>query len=466
MVISHKTKVVIGIIVMLILIVYANRLSSQSGQVYLLDINGPIGPATRDYIVDGIEQSEANSAELIIIRIDTPGGLSESMRDIIKKILNSEIPVAAWVGPAGSRAASAGTYIMYACHISAMAPSTHLGAATPVPIGGGVNPFERLNKDKNKDQNAEQVNDQTADKNLGSGNKAIEDAVAYIRSLAESRNRNADWAESAVRTAATLSAEQALKSKVIDLMAVDIDSLLNQIDGRSVQLTNQTKQLSVKDLTISTIRPNWKNQFLATITNPSLAYMLLLIGIYGLVLEGYNPGALVPGVIGAVCLLLALYAFQILPVNFSGLALIFLGFSLITIEFFVPAFGILGIGGLVSLTIGSIILMDTDVPGFGIPLGLISGVAITAGLLFAGIMYVLAKAFRKPLAFEPSQIIGQIAEVISNDDTTGLRVHINGEDWQAKATTTAHQFQVGDQVKVEDMQRLTLAVKPLEYSND
>ena len=246
-------------------------------------------------------------------------------------------------------------------------------------------------------------------------------------------------------------------------MAVDLEDLLHQIDGLSITMTDETKQLSVKNLLIIHIKPSWKNQFLATITNPSLAYILLLIGIYGLVLEGYNPGALVPGVIGAVCLLMALYAFQILPVNFSGLALIFLGFALIAIEFFVPAVGILGIGGLVSLTLGSIILMDTDVPGFGIPMGLITGVAIAAGLIFAGIMYVLAKAFRKPLAFDTNQIIGQIADVISYDEKLGLRVHINGEDWQAISTQP---LQVGDQVQIEGIHRLKLAVKPLEQKND
>lgn len=465
MVITHRTKVLLITVVILILVVYASRLSSQLGQVFLLDINGPIGPATRDYIVSGIEEAEANAAELIIIRMDTPGGLSESMRDIIKKMLNAEVPVVTWVGPAGSRAASAGTYILYASHINAMAPSTHLGAATPMAIGGGSNPFNRPKQSDQKDQDSDQINGQVQDKKPDATDKAIEDAVAYIRSLAESRNRNADWAENAVRSAASLSATQALDNKVIDFIAADLESLLNQVDGRTVLMTDQTKQLAVKSLSVNTIKPNWKNQFLATITNPSLAYILLLIGVYGLVLEGYSPGALVPGVIGAVCLITALYAFQILPVNFTGLALIFLGFALIAMEFFVPAFGILGIGGLVSLLLGSIILMDTDVPGFGIPMGLISGVAIAAGLIFAVIMYVLAKAFRKPLAFEPNQVIGQTAEVISNNQSNGLRVHINGEDWQAKSATT-HDFQVGDQVKVEGMQRLILAVKPLEKNND
>ena len=345
-----KIKHFLCICIVLLMLAYAGEVFTKSNQIFLLDINGPIGPATRDFMIDGIEQAEENDAELVILRLDTPGGLSESMRDMIKKILNSEVAIATWVGPSGSRAASAGTYIMYASHINAMAPSTHLGAATPVAITGGKNPFNQTKKDKDNESDTEDDTEIPVTQKPTLIDKAIEDAVAYIRSLAEHRGRNADWAETAVRSAASLSSDQALENNVIDMIAHDIESLLNQVDGLTVSLPNQTKKLSVKGSIVTIIEPNWQNKFLATITNPTLAYILLLIGLYGLILEGYNPGALVPGVIGGICLLVALYAFQILPVNFAGLALILLGFTLITIEFFVPAFGILGIGGMVAFS--------------------------------------------------------------------------------------------------------------------
>jgi len=442
-----------------------NTLTKGTQSVVLLTIEGAIGPATRDYLIDGIEQAEQSNAALVLIKMDTPGGLSASMRDMIKKILNADVPIATWVGPSGSRAASAGTYLLYASHIAAMAPATNLGAATPVPIGGQKPPtpagkaYEKLKeateeKDPSDDDQQEQA----------SGNKALEDSVAYIRALAEQKGRNADWAEQAVRHAATLTADQALAKNVIDYIAANEQDLITQINGQTIQLANAEVTLSLDQATMETIEPSLKNKVLATITNPSLAYILLLIGVYGLILEGYNPGALVPGVIGGICLLVALYAFQILPVNFAGLALIFLGFALIAVEFFVPSFGILGIGGIVSLTFGSVILMDTDVPGFGIPMSLIISIALTAGILFAGIMYYLAGSFKKPVVSGSESLVGQTGEVVSNNEEHGLRVHLDGEDWRAKATTK-HHYDVGDTVLIERIDGLTLYVKHLENAS-
>ncbi len=446
-----------------VLPVKADEISSSS--VVVLTIDGAIGPATRDYIVSGIEQAEQAKAALVLIKMDTPGGLSASMRDMIKVILNSEVPVATWVGPSGSRAASAGTYLLYASHIAAMAPATNLGAATPVPIGGQKPPtpagkaYEELKEAAKDDESAQQDAPEQA-----SGDKALEDSVAYIRALAEQKNRNADWAEQAVRHAATLTADQALANNVIDYLAGSEQDLIKQINGRKIKLAHTEVTLALDRAQLETIEPSIKNKILATITNPSLAYILLLVGVYGLILEGYNPGALVPGVIGGICLLVALYAFQILPVNFAGLALIFLGFALIAVEFFVPSFGILGIGGIVSLTFGSVILMDTDVPGFGIPMSLIISIALTAGVLFAGIMYYLAGSFKKPVVSGSESLIGQTGEVVSNHDEHGLRVHLDGENWQAKATTK-HHYDVGDRVLIERIDGLTLYVKHLENAS-
>ncbi|HET9680017.1 MAG TPA: nodulation protein NfeD, partial [Gammaproteobacteria bacterium] len=302
----------------------------------MLTVEGPIGPAIAQHIISGLENAAQARADLVILRMDTPGGLSTAMREIIKAILASPIPVVTYVAPKGARAASAGTYILYASHIAAMAPATNLGAATPVPVGGA--PADKPESDSEKNN---------ADEGSAMQHKVINDAVAYIRGLAELRGRNADWAEQAVREAASLPAEQALEKNVIDVMATDVADLLQKIDGKTVIIDGQAIKLDTSGMVIEKIETDWRTDLLSILTNPTIAYMLMLAGIYGLMFEGFNPGAILPGVVGAVCLLLALFAFQLLPVNYAGVALIVLGIGFMVGEMFVPSFGALGLGGLI-----------------------------------------------------------------------------------------------------------------------
>ncbi len=485
--------------------------SAASSTATVLEIKGAIGPATSHYVVRGIESAQKAGARLVILELDTPGGLDGAMRDIIRAILASTVPVATYVYPPGARAASAGTYILYASHIAAMAPATNLGAATPVSIGGepvpepnppATNPTSKPEStpksDSAPDSDAATKPDSTpkqhatrkpdsavkgdaaaksdqpdsaqpsdpdpTDKpspqfpvpSTAMERKVINDAVAYIRGLAELRGRNADWAEQAVRGAASLSATAALKQKVIDVIARDIPDLLTQIDGREVKIANRTERLATRDLTIQRVQPDWRTELLAVITNPTIAYGLMLIGIYGLLFEGYNPGAVLPGVAGTIALLLALFAFQILSVNYAGLALVALGVGMIIAEFFFPAFGSLGLGGLIAFVVGSLILFDTDVPGMNIALPVIGAVATVGGLVIVGIVYIAARAIRRPVVTGVQGMIGDSAEVVQSFTGRG-RVRYRGELWNARSNAELHAGQTARIVKVEG---LTLWVEP------
>lgn len=414
----------------------------------VLRVDGPISPASADYVVRGIEQADSMHAAAVVLEFDTPGGLSSSMRDVIKAILASPVPVIGYVAPAGARAASAGTYILYACHVAAMAPATNIGAATPVSLtGGGSVPLPASTGGK-----PAALGESTEMR------KVTNDAVAYIRALAERRGRNADWAEKAVRDAVSVSADEALKLHVIDLMAPDIPTLLADVDGRKVETAAGSRVLQTRGASMETITPGVRSQFLGVIANPSVAYILLLLGLGGLVMEGMHPGGVLPGVVGAICLLLALYAFQLLPVNFAGLGLIVLGVILIVSEAFVPAYGVLGTGGVVSFVIGSVILMDTGVPGYGIALPVVVGIAIAAAAILAGIVWMAMRSHKRPVVSGREEMIGAIGEVVADFEEGRGAVHVHGERWQARSEVL---LQRGQAVSVTAMHGLVLDVKPL-----
>jgi membrane-bound serine protease (ClpP class) len=439
----------------------------QDRLAIMLEISGPIGPATSDYIEKGLKDAAVRGAHVVILEMDTPGGLDSSMRDIIKAILASPVPVATYVSPQGSRAASAGTYILYASHIAAMAPATNLGAATPIPVGG-TSPLPGGGKKKpasGDQESGDEEQEKPKEEPAATGGadaasaKAINDAVAYIRSLAERRGRNVEWAEQAVRQAASLSAEKAAELGVIDLVAADVDDLLVKIDGRTVEVLGEQVTLDTGDLTIERIEPDWRTRLLATITNPTVAYLLLLIGIYGLLFEGYNPGAVLPGVAGAICLLLAAYSFQILPVNFAGLGLIALGVILMISEIFVPSFGALGIGGIIAFVAGSIILMDTDVPGFGIPTGLIGSIGLLGGGMVMAIVWLAVRARRRPVVTGIEEMLGAVGEAVDDFAESG-HVLVHGELWKANTTQPVRK---GQKLRVTKIDGLQLTVEPVEH---
>jgi len=441
---------------------------SAAGTAAVLEINGPIGPATSRYVVHGIEAAHANGSRIVVLELDTPGGLDSAMRDIIRAILASPVPVVSYVTPSGARAASAGTYILYASHVAAMAPATNLGAATPVSIGGEPEPASppvpTPGTNPPQDGNAKVPGSPApaggaAPPGLPGSTmerKVVNDAVAYIRGLAEERGRNADWAEQAVRGAASLSATAALQQKVIDIVARDLPELLARIDGREVRIGDRTVKLATRGLAVLHMKPDWRTQLLAVITNPTVAYGLMLIGIWGLLLEGYNPGAVLPGVAGSVCLLIALFAFQILSVNYAGLALVVLGTAMIISEFFFPTYGSLGVGGLIAFVVGSLILFDTDVPGMNVGRPLIGAFATVGGLVIAGIVYLASRSMRRPVATGTQSMIGESAEVVA--DFTGKgRVRYGGELWNARSEAALH---AGDLARIVRVEGLTLWVEP------
>jgi membrane-bound serine protease (ClpP class) len=440
-------------------------------QVWVIPVQGAIGPASSDYISRELSLASEQDVALIIFKMDTPGGLDSAMRDIIREITTSSIPIATWVGPSGARAASAGTYILLASHIAAMANATNLGAATPVSIGlqgsqpSPENPAEDADSGAKSEFSAN--SDSASENKKVSANtthekKAINDATAYIKGLAKLHGRNEKWAEKAVTEAASLDAQEALAENVIDFIADDLQQLLEFSNGRQINLAGADSVLMLDDVELIERIPDWRYQFLSTITNPNVAYILMLIGIYGLLLEFYNPGIGLPGVLGGICLLLAMYALQMLPVNYAGLALILLGITLFVAEAFSPSFGILGLGGIVSFILGSIFLMDSDLPAYQIAKPLIYSLSLILAAFTFVMIYMLLKIRRKTVTTGVDCLVGKFATVTEDFDAGKGWVEVNGETWQA---TNNHKLTVGQKVIIEGILGLSLEVSEQDKPN-
>jgi membrane-bound serine protease (ClpP class) len=464
---------------------------------WVLTIDGAIGPASADYVQRGLARAHEQGAAAVVLQMDTPGGLDTSMREIIRAVLASPVPVLSWVGPSGARAASAGTYILYASPVAAMAPGTNLGAATPVQIGGGGGlpmpgrtpsedtqrpagggeaeggseaPAPAADTGANADTQAQPAPGATPPRTAprrpaGGGSaseaKLLNDAIAYIRSLAALHGRNADWAEEAVRDAASLSAEAALERGVIDLVATSVPDLLKQAHGREVRLGEARLTLNTADLQIQTHAPDWRARMLGVITNPNLALILMLVGVYGLIFEFMNPGALVPGTVGAISLLLGLYALSALPVNYVGVLLLLLGVALMVAEAFSPSFGILGLGGVVAFVFGGTLLFDGEAPGYDVSLGLLGGVALASLGLTLLIVRLALKARRAHAVTGGHALVGETARVLDWQDGEG-HVFVAGERWQADGPDA---LLPGQKVRVAAVHGLRVSVQALALAD-
>jgi membrane-bound serine protease (ClpP class) len=430
--------------------------SRAGGEAVVIDVDGAIGPATSAYVADAIQDAVTRAARLLILRLDTPGGLDTAMRAIVKAINASSVTVVGFVAPSGARAASAGTYILYACHVAAMAPGTNLGAATPIQLGG-IPGGERSDKPK-----PQEGDDGHAAGGSAMEDKLVNDAAAYLRSLAQLRGRNAEWAETAVRSAASLPAEEAVQLGVVDLLASDLGDLLVKLDGRPVRTAAGEVTLATRGLSLTEHAPNWQIRLLSIISNPNVAYILMLVGIYGLIYEFSNPGAVLPGVAGAVSLVLALYAFQLLPVNFAGIALMLLGLALMVAEAFVPSFGALGVGGVVSFVLGSLILIDTQVPGFGLSIPLILTFAVASAVLLVLIVGMAVQARRRPVVSGAEELLVAKGVALSGFPGPGS-VRLRGEVWSAHSEVA---IAPGQPVRVIGREGLVLLVVPLNHPKE
>lgn len=426
--------------------------SNERTPLYLITINHAIGPASVDHFDRGLQAAIDAEAELLVLQLNTPGGLDSAMRQIIATILDAPLPVIVYVAPGGARAASAGTYILYASHVAAMAPATNLGSATPVSITAPTTP-------KGKEQDSEESTAPSAMER-----KAINDAVGYIRSLAQLRGRNEDWATKAVEQAANLPANDALKLGVIDLIANDRQHLIEQLNGRKVQLSSGEYIITVSNPEWITYQPDWRNQLLQVLTNPNVAYVLLMIGVWGIILEFYQPGGMIAGIVGSICLLIAMYAFQMLPINYAAAGLLLLGLGLLVSEAYAPSFGALGVGGIIALSFGSILLMETDLPEFQIARWLIALLMVSSALLTGLVLFLALKARQRPVVTGYGELLSQNSVALEDFSHNGQhyigRVTARGELWQACSEQPISKSQ---RLTVVAIEGLTLTVKPEEH---
>lgn len=484
----------------------AAQASIAPDSVVVIPVNGAISPASADFIVRSLQRAADERAQLAVLQLDTPGGLDTSMRQIIKAILASPVPVATFIAPSGARAASAGTYIVYASHIAAMAPGTNLGAATPIemgiggaqpPAGGGMPGLPGGGAGAGAPKSGPGAAASAGPANSASAatpasaalpldtqstelRKQVHDAAAYIRGLAQLRGRNAVWAERAVREAVSLSAGEALAQHVVDLNARDIADLLRQVNGRTVSTSRGDVRLNTTNAPVVTLEADWRSQFLAVITDPNVALVLLMIGMYGLFFEFANPGFVLPGVVGAISLLMGLFAMQMLPINYVGLGLIFLGIAFLIGEAFLPTFGSLGFGGVIAFVIGALMLIDTDVPGYGIPLPLIAAVVVFSVAFVFGVSRLALRARRRPVVTGSEGLIGSLGVVLDGgllpgDTSTEASANaeanataggtlagwaqVQGERWRVSSTAPVA---AGQAVRVTARRGLTLTVVPAE----
>jgi membrane-bound serine protease (ClpP class) len=422
--------------------------------VIVVDVKGAIGVGTGHLVEEVLSRARSERAGLVVLRLDTPGGLVSATRDIIAAILASPVPVVVFVAPSGARAASAGTYIAYAAHIAAMAPGTHLGAATPVQMGAppGPGPAPQPRRDGGAPEG-------------GSGGGAMErkivnDAVAYLRSLAQLRGRNADWAEKAVREGATLTADEAVRDKVVDLLAGNVGDLLDRLDGRAVRTVDGEHVLATRHAPVREVEPGWKSRLLAIVTDPNIAFLLLMIGVYGIIFEFWHPGLAGPGIVGAICLLVGLMALSVLPINLAGLALLALGIGMMAAEAFTPGIGVLGLGGVVSFILGGLFLFDpagADID-YAVAWPVVVGAAVTNALLFVGLLGMIMRVRRRKVVTGAEQMIGLEGTVLDWENGRG-RIRIHGEVWSARAPAP---LAPGTPVRVERRDGLTLHVEPRE----
>ena len=451
--------------------------ASAPAEVWLVDLDGAVGPASADLIIRAIGNAGAAGAEALVLRMDTPGGLDKSMRSLVKAILAAELPVVTYVAPDGARAASAGTYIAYASHIAAMAPATNIGSSTPVSMGGPP-PEPKAPAAPQPEKESQGESDEATDEAPATEGerpdepsekkpdwlpstdamtrKVVNDAVAYLQSLAELRGRNVEWAEETVREGANLRASAALEKNVIDLIARSLDALLQALDGREVEVGGQTRRLRTADSRIVSVQTDWRHELLSIITDPSIAYGLLIIGMYGLILEFYNPGTFLPAVTGIICLLLGAYGLQMLPINYAGLALIVVGLVLIMAEVITPTYGVLGVGGVAAFVIGSIMLVDSDLPGYQLPLGIIAGFAAATGGIALFVAGAALRARRRKVVTGAQAMIGADAWALEGFQGQGT-VRACGEIWQARC---AAPLEKGAALRVADVQGLVLVVEP------